>query len=75
VICDRRRLSHALDGELSAQEEAELSAHVAECATCRDTLAAYRRLGERIRGEAGPTLPADFARRVYERVTLPDPIL
>ncbi len=68
MTCDRRRLSYYLDGELSPEEEAAVRAHLRECATCRADLAAYQRIGQAIRNQPIPPMPAGFAGRVYSQI-------
>ena len=61
------RICALLDGELSAEDESSLRAHLAECADCRAFLAAM----EAVYGLAAkdlPEAPADLAQNVMERV-------
>src|SRR5689334_18811112 len=66
--CDRRLLSYYLDGELGQDDETRLRAHLVQCADCRRVLGQYQRLGQWVRNEPLPPLPAGFARRVYARI-------
>ncbi|HEX2040182.1 MAG TPA: zf-HC2 domain-containing protein [Acidimicrobiales bacterium] len=43
-------ISALLDGELSAEEEAVVRAHLDECAACREELAAVERVRRLVRG-------------------------
>jgi anti-sigma factor RsiW len=55
--CEDPRLSAYLDGELSAEEAAEVERHLAECATCRARLRALERIAKTLR-RARPAAPA-----------------
>src|SRR5581483_520106 len=56
------------DGELEAHEMREVARHLAHCAACEETLAAYGNLGRLLR-DAAPVPPLDgFARAVQSRI-------
>jgi anti-sigma factor RsiW len=60
--------SEYLDGELPAEQAAELEAHLEKCETCREELETLRKT---LRGLAGlpPVPPPDqFARKVQQRI-------
>jgi len=69
---DPERLSALLDGELSADEEHEVRAHVQACAECQAILATLRRVDEEARAHPAGEPPEgyfdDFARRVGARI-------
>lgn len=47
-----------IDGQLAAEDQAEVRAHLGECATCRDTVADLERL-RAAAGRMGPVAPPD----------------
>ncbi|HEX8733662.1 MAG TPA: zf-HC2 domain-containing protein [Ktedonobacterales bacterium] len=57
----RERLSAYLDGALSADERAELAAHLPGCAECRRELAALRQTKALLSALPVPTPPRSFA--------------
>lgn len=57
----RERLSAYLDGELAPADAAALERHLAECAECRDELAALREVRTLLRALPPPALPRSFA--------------
>ena len=56
----RERLSAYLDGELAPADAAALERHLAECAECRDELAALREVRTLLRALPQPPLPRSF---------------
>ena len=68
MTCDRERLSHYLDGELSPEEVAQLREHLESCERCSADLATYRLADESIRriGETGA--PSELRRRIYREI-------
>lgn len=58
------RIVDSLAGELPREERAELEAHLASCAACRDTLRSYRAIQEAYRGVP----EADASPAVAERI-------
>ncbi len=61
-------LSALLDGELTPVRAGEVEAHVAGCARCQAQLAAFQRLGARLRGVRGPDVPRDLEARLLGQV-------
>jgi anti-sigma factor RsiW len=70
MTCAERResLSAYVDDELAPGERAELDAHLAGCATCREALAAQRRLAEQLAGLPAAAPPGDFEARFWARI-------
>ena len=71
--CDRcdELLSNALDAALTAPEQSEVDAHLAECAPCvgrmrsyAATVGALRELGEAEQAEAPPPVPESLVARI-----------
>jgi len=73
MTCLRENLNGAdlligyLEGTLSASERAELDQHAAECAACRELLAAQSLLDDPV-----PEVSADFDTRLYARIRQSD---
>ena len=67
--CERfeERISALLDGELSAEEEAELRAHLEQCPDCRAMYEAFAAVGEAVRAQEVPaTLHAGIMSKVRD---------
>jgi len=65
-----KRMSLALDGRLSAQERADLYAHLAACDECRTRWAAFQQV-DRVLASAPQVMPAPgFAARFTARLAL-----
>lgn len=67
--CERfeERISALLDGELSAEEEAELRAHLEQCPDCRAIYEAFAAVGEAVRAQEVPaTLHAGIMSKVRD---------
>jgi anti-sigma factor RsiW len=60
-----------VDGELEHSRREEVLAHLTHCATCRDEIAAVRRLKSALRGSGGPTVPFDLSSRLLAVSMLP----
>ncbi len=74
MTCDEAEiLLHALiDGELDAGHSAEVEAHIAGCAACAASLAAYRRMQQDIKtADLRYSAPPDLRRRI--EASLPRP--
>lgn len=64
-------MSLALDGMLTSEEEEELHAHLAACASCRATWALWQEIDQRLAASASlpaATPAAGFSTRVEERL-------
>ena len=61
------RLSALLDGELVADERRAAEAHLADCASCRDELAATASTRAMVRGLPAVDAPFGFYERVIRR--------
>jgi hypothetical protein len=61
---DDELISASLTGDLSEAEQAELDRHLAECARCRDTLAAFSEERRLISGMRHVAAPRDLGARV-----------
>jgi hypothetical protein len=61
---DDELISASLTGDLSEAEQAELDRHLAECARCRDTLAAFSEERRLISGMRHVSAPRDLGARV-----------
>jgi hypothetical protein len=75
LSCDEagRLLAHRADGDRLAQPlEAELDAHLAACASCRDALTAQRVVAASLRARPAERVSPMFARRLGERLDLMD---
>ena len=57
-------ISASLTGDLTAAERRELGIHLDRCATCRETLAAYRDQRQLLSGLSQPPVPHDLEARV-----------
>ncbi|MCC7106099.1 MAG: zf-HC2 domain-containing protein [Chloroflexi bacterium] len=68
MTCSRERLSHYHDDELSAEESAEVRAHILECQTCSAELEFYRWVRQQIRQSAERRAPNTLRRDVFQRV-------
>ena len=67
--CERfeERISALLDGELSAEEEAELRAHLEQCPDCRAMYEAFAAVGEAVRAQEVPaTLHAGIMSKIRD---------
>ncbi|MBI5880451.1 MAG: zf-HC2 domain-containing protein [Chloroflexi bacterium] len=63
-----------LAGELAGAEHARIAAHVANCHTCADTAAIFRKAGQILRADAGIVVPPALsasARAIYRPLTAP----
>jgi anti-sigma factor RsiW len=65
---DEGTLHAYLDGELASTERAALEAHLAQCATCRATLAEERALLERASALLGSARPAERPAPPFEQL-------
>src|SRR5216110_2221922 len=65
---DEGTLHAYLDGELPSAERAALEAHLAECATCRATLAEERALLERASALLGAARPVERPAPPFEQL-------
>lgn len=68
-----RQLSAYLDGELAAEDAAEVRAHLAGCESCRAEVESLRATKTLVGRLAQPSLPADFAAGVWSRIERPSP--
>ena len=68
---DEGALHAYLDGELASTERKTVDAHLAECASCRATLAEERALVERASALLGAARPADRPAPPFEQLGLP----
>ena len=71
LSCDEacRLLAHRADGDRLARPlEAELDAHLAACAACRDALAAQRVVAASLRARPAERVSPMFARRLAARL-------
>jgi len=68
-----RQLSAYLDGELTAEDAAEVRAHLAGCESCRAEVESLRATKTLVGRLAQPSLPAGFAAGVWSRIERPSP--
>jgi anti-sigma factor RsiW len=66
--CDGSRVTAYVDGVLSDAARAEVEAHLAACAACREQEAFERGLRERMRALPAPEVPAGLEGRVRRRI-------
>jgi len=66
----RERLGDYLEGQLELGARAEVDAHVADCASCRDELRGLRETVALLRGLPDPEPPADLTASVMARIDL-----
>jgi hypothetical protein len=66
--CDRERLSHYLDGELSSDEIQDLKRHLEACNRCATDLAVYRKVDESLRGLKKASPRGELRRMVYSKI-------
>src|SRR2546426_10203019 len=66
--CDRERLSHYLDGELSPEEVGQLRAHLETCESCASDLAAFRQVEESVRRLERHATPGELRQALVQRV-------
>jgi hypothetical protein len=71
MTCDRERLSHYLDGELSPEEVARLHEHLESCERCSADLATYRLADDAIRRLEIKRAPGELRRRIYREIDGP----
>lgn len=64
MVCENERISAWLDGELSETESAAVESHVEGCASCRETVAAFRSLSQYF---SDPETDPGFVVRFRER--------
>jgi hypothetical protein len=68
MSCDRERLSHYLDGELSPDEVGQLGAHLTTCQRCTADLATYRGQRDAIGRLPSPRSPGGLRRAVNQKI-------
>jgi len=66
--CDGPRVTAYVDGALTAEARAEVEAHLATCASCREQEAFERGLREKMRTLPAPPLPSGLEERVSRRL-------
>jgi anti-sigma factor (TIGR02949 family) len=66
MLCEdvRHRFGAYLDGEMTGDDRTHLEAHLAGCSECRLELGRMRELGEVLRRDSAPEVPAGFRSRV-----------
>jgi anti-sigma factor RsiW len=68
----REAISAYADGELTAEEEERVEAHLAHCTECARELALIRSMGEAmVLGARSTTTPPGIWRHVHRRITQP----
>ena len=76
--CQRaqQKFSQYLDSALEPGEQADLDAHLVECAKCRRELQAWQRTVAALRSLPRHSAPAGFGRRLMERFesVIPDAV-
>jgi anti-sigma factor RsiW len=63
-----KRLSAYQDGELPASGNAEISRHLADCASCRETYEKFLQLWQKLDDLQPIPAPPGFYRQVYQRI-------
>jgi hypothetical protein len=69
----REMISAFLDGADTPTERAELRAHLATCQACRDTLDAYRTVGQRVRTLPPVHAPEDLTDAIFAQTIDAEP--